>query len=193
MKKIGITGGIGSGKSMIGLILESMGYALFESDRVAKKQYEKREVVHKLEQALKTSLWTGKELDKKKLAEIIFTDTGKLKRVGQIIHPLVAEEFERFLHLHHEECCVFKEAAILIETGQYKNLDAVVLVTAPLKIRVERVVQRDNISREEVLKRIRNQLPQSRLMKYAHFVIVNDGKKLILPQIVKMLEQLNCR
>ncbi|MDB2657310.1 dephospho-CoA kinase, partial [Crocinitomicaceae bacterium] len=144
MLKIGITGGIGSGKSMVGKILESMGYPVFYSDDQAKLLADRNpEIRHDLIDLFGPEVYNEAGLNRPFLAEKIFGDETLRQQVNQIIHPRVREAFDQFAD-NHASPFVFNEAAILIETGAHKNFDALVLVTAPEEIRIQRVQARDN-------------------------------------------------
>jgi dephospho-CoA kinase len=136
-------------------------------------------------------IYVDGKLDRAKLASIVFTDRKKLERLHSIVHPVVAKAFNDFAMKNSASPYVLKEAAIIFEHGLEKQLDAVITVVAPDEVRIQRVMERDGISREDVQKRIDNQLSQEEKAKRSDFVIVNDGKQLIVPQVLAIHQQLS--
>jgi dephospho-CoA kinase len=185
--RIGITGGIGSGKTLVCSVFRLIGAEIFDADRVAKELYSGD--VHVRQQL--TGLF-GKEiytpegvLNRQRLAAIIFRDKGALQKVNGIIHPMVKAEFEKWVQ-QKTGIYVLHEAAILFETGFYKFMDANILITAPVELRVQRVMERDHTSREEVFFRMQNQLAEEDSLKLADFVIRNDGSDFIIKQVLEI-------
>jgi dephospho-CoA kinase len=126
------------------------------------------------------------EINKPFLSKLIFHDKKELEKVNQIIHPRVKEHFLRWLKEHNSASYVIKEAAILFESGAYKQTDKVISVVAPTELRVQRVMQRDGIDEALVKKKIANQMQQSELIERSDFVIVNDEKQPLLSQVIKI-------
>jgi len=122
---------------------------------------------------------------------VIFEDSEKLLQIQQLIHPLVKQRFEEWMDIYQKEAlyCI-REAAILIESGAYKDCDKIIVVTAPEEIRIQRVMKRDNISEQEVMSRIAHQMKDSERLKYADFVINNDGKQPLIRQVIQIHHQL---
>lgn len=170
---VGITGGIGSGKSTIAKWLELKGYPVFYADMEAKKILFQGETIQHLVNQFGDGILENGQLDKTKLGSLVFNQPNKLQQLNKIIHPLVAKAFSNWVHQHSSHSILFKEAAILFETGGYKSLDFNILVTAPKEVRIQRVMHRDSLSREEVLKRMKQQLPDVAKRKLANFVIYN--------------------
>ncbi len=189
MRHIGLSGGIGSGKSTVAKALEHMGYPVFYSDEEAKKLY----VTHPLLQNQLIAI-LGKDsyqngvFQKQVLATQLFENPALKEQIAALVHPLVRERFNEWAGLQTADL-VFNEAAILFETGAYKQFSATVLVVAPLETRIERVQKRDGLSREAVLKRIENQWPDSIKMSLTPYIITNDGQPL-LQQIEDMISNL---
>jgi dephospho-CoA kinase len=189
MRHIGLTGGIGAGKSTIAKVLEHMGYPIFYSDQEAKKLY----VTHPL---LKNELMAilGKEsyqngiFQKHVLAKQLFENPALKEKIAALVHPLVRERFNEWAAQQTADL-VFNEAAILFETGAYKQFAATILVVAPLETRIQRVQNRDGLSREAVLQRIENQWPDSKKMNLTPYIITNDGQPL-LQQIEDLISKL---
>ncbi|MDF1549446.1 MAG: dephospho-CoA kinase [Bacteroidales bacterium] len=192
MIKVGLTGSIGSGKSLISSIFSKLGVPVFDSDSSAKELYKSDSILKDLIQDAfgKESYLDSGDLNKKFIAKVIFNDKKKLNLINQIVHPRVKLDFEKWLTENNKAKYVIKEAAILIESGAYKHMDKIIVVSAPLELRIERVIQRDNLNEPEIRKRINNQLSEDDLLKFADFVISNNGKDAVLPQILKIHKQL---
>ena len=186
--KIGITGGIGSGKSKVMSYLENLGYAVYYSDKAGKKVMQKQEIIQQVQAIFSDNVIVNNELDRKKIAEIVFNDKEKLNLLNAIVHPAVAKDFEEFVQENKDKNIIFYESAILIETSNHLKFDKVVLITAPLNIRIQRVMHRDNISEEVVKERMNNQLADNEKAKYADFIIENVDFKKTKEKINKMLD-----
>jgi dephospho-CoA kinase len=190
MKKIGLTGGIGSGKSTIAKVLQAMHYPVFYSDDIAKKLVENHLQIRKeLIELLGPKVYEGGSFNKLFLAQQLFSDDTIREQVNAIIHPKVREAFHTWSQEQNSEL-VFNEAAILFESGSYRQLDANILVTAPEKLRIERVMQRDQLSKQAVLDRMDKQWGDAEKIPLADFVIVNDEKQPLLIQIETIVNQL---
>lgn len=188
---IGITGGIGSGKSIIGKILTSMGYPVYYSDEAAKELMENDTViVNELNQLFNNKAYNMGKLNRTYLAQQIFTNPDLKQKVNQIVHPRVRAHFKEFVEQQNNSL-VFNEAAILFETGGDKNFDAIILVVADEDVRIERVMNRDGVAKEEVLNRINNQWSDEKKKKLTEFVITNNPTDLLVPQLNKILEKLS--
>lgn len=190
MISVGITGGIGSGKTVVSKILESLGYPVFNSDDKAKELLNSNEEVKsKLVAWFGNDLYMHGQLDRQRLAQIIFNNEDSRNRVNELIHPLVRAEFEK-LSRNSKSPLVFNEAAILFETGAYKNLDKTILVIAPEKMRAERVAKRDGNSAEDVMARINAQWSDEQKKPLADFIIYNDDKTPVLEQVETIVDKL---
>ncbi|HPR60466.1 MAG TPA: dephospho-CoA kinase [Prolixibacteraceae bacterium] len=187
MLKIGITGGIGSGKSLVCDIFRNLGIPVFNADLAAKHLMNNAsDIKQKITVTFGASIYRkDNTLDRKKLASIIFNDQIALEKINAIVHPAVRDYFETWAQ-QQKTAYVIQEAAILFETGQIEQFDKIILVTAPLELKIERVMQRDNISRELVVERIKNQLPDNEKTSRSDFVILNDGQQMLLPQILNI-------
>ena len=188
MKVIGLTGGIGSGKSRVLSVFEKVGIPVFRSDDEAKIILDlDTEVASALVKEFgKNILNEADKPDRKKLATIVFSNPEHLKIINKQIHPKVAIAFENFKKRHPNASFVMKEAAILFETGVHLNCDMTILVTAPEQERIRRVVQRDAIESEEVVRRIRHQWSDEKKIPLADFVIHNEDWTDTLQQIEKL-------
>jgi dephospho-CoA kinase len=192
--KVGVTGGIGSGKSIICRIISTMGYPVFYSDLRAKElMVNDPELMAELRELFGQDAYeTGTptpQLNRTFLAEKIFNDPDLINQMNAIVHPKVRKSFHEFA-AQHPHTHVFNEAAILFETGAFRAFDKTILVTAPIELRIERVVQRDHIHRQQVEERMKNQWPDEKKLKLAEFVIQNDDQQLITPQVLEILSHL---
>ena len=186
---IGITGGIGSGKSVAANILNSMGYPVYNSDDRAKILINKdSSLILKIKESF-GNVYNTEGLDRQKMANIVFNNPEKLALLNSIVHPAVGHDFDLWVD-KQSSSLVFKEAAILFETGIYKTLDKVILVTCPLPIKIKRVMERDSVSQEDVENRMKNQWSDEQKIKLSDYVIDNSGNKLLIPQVQKILNHL---
>ena len=187
--KIGITGGIGSGKSYICGIFEKMGYPVYYSDKASKQLTLTNDKIREgLIQLLGKTVYQNNELNKEFLASRLFQDDVIRTQVNAIIHPVVRADFSEWAE-RQKTPLVFNEAAILIETGSYRTLDFTVVVTADKEIRIQRTMTRDNISREEVLSRMSKQWADEEKIKHADFIVYNDERPLLI-QLEEMIMEI---
>lgn len=192
MIQLGVTGGIGSGKTTVCKVLEQFGIPVYNADEEAKKLLDSKAIGQKVIQAFGNNiLHTSGTIDRKKLATLVFEDEQKLAVLNSIIHPALAIHYSEWLSSKKKYSLVVKEAAILFESGSYKGMDKIVSVYAPQELRIKRAMQRTNASRSEIMSRIKKQLPEKEKMKRSDFVLYNDEKKMLLPQLILMLKQLN--
>ncbi len=197
MLKTGITGGIGSGKTTVCKIFEILGIPVYYADDKAKYlMVNDKDLVKNIISVFgeKSYLKNG-ELNRKYIADIAFKNKRKLEELNKAVHPAVKRDFENWVN-EQEAPYIIKEAALLFETGSYKDLDFNILVTAPLDIRIKRVMMRDNIDKESVLARVNNQMPEEDKMKLADFVIYNDERHSLIQQVLdlnKKLRKLNAK
>lgn len=174
-KIIGLTGGIGSGKTTVANYIQSKGIPVYISDLEAKKVMELPEVITEIESNFGESVVTeNRTLDREKLASIVFNDQDKLKLLNSIVHPAVKRNFERWVVKHKNYSYLVKEAAVLFESGSYKDCAAVITVCAPVETRIERVIHRDKTTREKVQQRINNQLTDGQRIEKSQYVINNE-------------------
>ena len=190
MKKIGITGGIGSGKTYVASVFQSLGIPIFNADIQAKKiMTSSRKLIKLVKEEFGNDIYKDSDLNKEKLASIVFSDSDKLQKLNSLVHPIVKEEFNNW-YKKQTSPYVIKEAAILFESNSHIGLDAVVCVSAPLELRMIRLLNRDNYSEKEIKKRIENQISQEEKQKLSDYIIVNDEKELLLPKIIKIHKEL---
>ncbi|MFQ3336200.1 MAG: dephospho-CoA kinase [Flavobacteriales bacterium] len=190
MKLIGITGGIGSGKSTIAKVFMSIGYPVYNSDTRAKELINSNEeLINSIKLSFGNDIYNSNGLDRKKMASIVFNNPEKLELLNSIIHPAVGEDFEKWVDSQNTSF-ILKEAAILFETGIYRSLHKTILVSAPQETRIERVIKRDNTNQEEVLSRMNNQWSEEKKTELADYVIDNSGNKLVIPQVLEIIKQI---
>jgi len=189
MVKVGITGGIGSGKSYVAAIIEKMGYPVYYSDVESKQLVDVDPEIRKaLIGLLGSEVYTPVGLNRPFLAEQIFRSDDLREQVNAIIHPHVRARFEQWAH-EAGSALVFNEAAILFETGSYRQFDRMILVTAPEELKLSRVMRRDGVSLEEVQQRMSKQWSDDQKVKLADYVIINDGRPL-LEQVERVVADL---
>ena len=192
MKTIGLTGGIGSGKSVVSNLLGIMGIPVYDSDKEAKKITSNSPVIRDcLSKKFGTELYQDGVLNKSLLSSLIFGDKENLAFVNAIIHPEVQKDFVKWAELHKDSSFVAVESAILFESGFNKIADVTINVSAPLERRIERVKKRDQSSREHILNRINNQMSEEERTQKSDYTIINDDYLAVLPQIEYLLKQLN--
>jgi dephospho-CoA kinase len=189
--QIGLTGGIGSGKSTVAKVFELLHVPVYYADDRSRFILQNNPTVHdKLKAIWGDQVFQANGLvDKKALADIVFNNESELHKLNAIMHPLVAEDYAQWLSVQNTEY-VMKEAAILIESGSYKTCDKIIVVSVPEALAIERVKSRDNVSEEQVKARMSKQMSNDEKIKYADFVIVNDGIKMLIPQILEIHKQL---
>lgn len=193
MLKIGITGGIGSGKSTISRIFKTFGIPVFDADSVAKNIMQEDEVLkQQVKETFGDESYKEGKLDRKYLANIVFNDAHQLELLNSIVHPATIRAATSWMKLQKTDY-VIKEAALLFEAGSAGDLDYVIGVYAPQHVRIKRVMSRDNISREDVLARMNKQIDEELKMKLCDFVIVNDSRTAVIPQVLKVHEELLTR
>ena len=191
-KIIGLTGGIGSGKSTIANYIASKGIPVYIADEEAKKLMELPEVITSVQSIFSENVLDkfGK-LDRKKIADLVFNSPTQLPQLNNIVHPLVKNHFIEWLKIHSNAPYVIKEVAILFETGGNTAFDKVILVTAPEEIRIERAMKRDNVSKETIVSRMNNQLPESEKITKSDFIIHNTDLNKTFIQVDEILKILS--
>ncbi len=188
MMNIGITGGIGSGKSVVCNIFRQLGIPVYEADSEAKKLYDtESEIIERIKKEISEEVFDKKgKVDKQKLSALVFGDDASLKKLNKIVHPYVIRHFEEWLKLHNMAPYILKEAAILFESGTDKGCDKIITVTAPVELRIQRTMQRDKRSKEEVEQIVEKQWSDDEKIKRSDFVIVNDEQQMVIPQVLEI-------
>jgi dephospho-CoA kinase len=189
MLKIGLTGGIGSGKSVVAEIFRVLGIPVFDADREAKN-------IMNADAALMAAIisefgeqaYVNDQLDRKYIADIVFKDPFKLEKLNALVHPAAITAAEKWWQVQTTPY-VIKEAALLFEAGSASHLDYVIGVRAPKALRIHRVMQRENTTREEVLLRMQRQIDDDIKMRLCDFVIDNDEQQMLLPQVLQLHEK----
>ena len=190
MLKIGITGGIGSGKSIVSKILISMNYPVFNSDIEAKKIIVQNPFVkEQLITSFGSEVYINDSVNKVFLANIIFNDDKALEKINSIIHPEVRKAFKEYSQSQSSKL-VFNEAAILFESDSYKDFDRIILITSPEELRIKRVMNRDNVDREAVISRMEKQWKDEQKIPLSDYQVTNDELVPLLKQVEAIIEDL---
>lgn len=172
-KVVGLTGGIGSGKTTIANYIASLTIPVFIADDAGRKVMQQQEILSKIKTAFGNSIFEENKLNRSKLAKIVFNDPDQLQKLNEIVHPAVKKNFKDWLIQQQHSPLVVYESAILFENGSYKDFDAIITVTAPLETRINRVLERDNTSREHVLSRMNAQWTDEQRILKSDFVVEN--------------------
>lgn len=190
-KIVGLTGGIGSGKTTITRYIETKGIPVYIADDAGKRVMEHQEIIDKVNALFNNEvLLANGLLDRKKIASIVFNNSEKLVKLNNIVHPAVALDFEKFKENNKKAAIIVKESAVLFESNTYKSCDFTILITAPEDIRIQRVIKRDGISKEEVLNRIKNQMSEEEKELKANFVVQNIELNHAFLQIDSILDKI---
>ena len=191
-KLIGITGGIGAGKSTVSSICKHLGFKVYNSDQRAKEIVSEDSIIKKkIISFFGNNIYKNGVLDRKFLSHKIFNDKSSLQQINSIIHPAVKKDFNSWVINNSNEKILFKESALLLESGAYKELDKIILIVSDKNLRVSRVLNRDqNRSKKEIESIIDKQIDEVDAIKYADIVIDNNHKKMLLPSVIKEIEKL---
>ena len=188
--KIGVTGGIGSGKTSVCKVFNVLGIPVFAADLEAKEIMDTDpDIIRNINTLTGTDLYLDGSLDRSRLASFIFKDQSLLQKINLLIHPVVFDHFETWIK-EQITPYVIMEAAILFESGASKLVDRVVTVIAPVEERVERVIKRNKLSKDQVMDRIRNQMDDVSKSKLSDYVIRNSENDMIIPAILKIHEDI---
>ena len=190
MLKIGLTGGIGSGKSTVARIFEVLGVPVYYADDAAKRLMNENETLkQQIIDLFGKEVYPEGVLDKKYLAEIVFHSSEKLTKLNALVHPATINDANEWMHQQTTPYTI-KEAALIFESGAHEMLDFVIGVHAPAALRIQRVMDRDKLTREEVLNRSNKQMNEEDKMRLCNFVVTNDEQILLIPQVLALHEQL---
>ena len=191
-KLIGITGGIGAGKSTVSTICKHLGFKVYNSDQRAKEIVSEDSIIKKkIISFFGNNIYKNEVLDRKFLSHKIFNDKSSLQQINSIIHPAVKKDFNSWVINNSNEKILFKESALLFESGAYKELDKIILIVSDKNLRVSRVLNRDQKrSKKEIESIIDKQIDVVDAIKYADIVIDNNHKKMLLPSVIKEIEKL---
>ena len=186
MLKIGLTGGIGSGKSTVAKVFELLNIPVYYADTASKVLYHSdKELMGKIKKHFGEDVYTNDVLNKATLASRVFDQPGELEYLNSLVHPLTIKDANEWMNLQKAPY-VIKEAALIFESGSASELDYIIGVRAPLHIRLKRVMDRDDVTREEVLSRMNRQISETIKMKLCDFIIENDEQTLVIPQVLKL-------
>jgi dephospho-CoA kinase len=191
MIKTGLTGNIGSGKSMVSRIFETLGVPVFHADTAAKKLLTDESIQQAIMEQFGGAVITEDKVDRKKLASVVFEDKSALTYLNTLIHPMVRQDLMKWFERHKDYPYVIQEAAILFESGFYKEFDKIITVAAPADICIQRVMLRDGLRKEEVEKRMENQWKQEKKMELSHYIIYNNETQLVIPQVMAIHHELS--
>jgi len=191
--KVGVTGGIGSGKSTVCLIFKQLGIPIYDADTRAKWLINHHPyLIAQIKATFGEQAYLNGELNRRYLAEKVFIDKDNIQKMNSLVHPKVGEDAKQWFATHQDKYpYLIKEAALLYESGSYKELDKIIVVTAPLDLRIARIQVRDpQRSKEEITGIINKQMPEEEKVKKADFVIYNDEKQMLIPQVLKIHQEL---
>ena len=190
-KIIGLTGGIGSGKSTIAKWFETENIPVYIADNEAKKLMLSQSTIDKVVVVFGKEILQNETINTKELSKIVFNDPEKLKQLNQIIHPLVKNHFVNWVDSHSKYPFIIKEVAILFESGSYKYCDKIITIVTNQSTRISRVMQRDNCTEQEVLDRIKNQWTDEQRIEKSDFIIENNTSQIAKEQFLAVLKKLN--
>ncbi len=190
MLKIGLTGGLGSGKTTVAHIFEVLGIPVYYADAASKRLMNDDEKVKAaVQNAFGKEVYPEGKLDRKYLAEIVFKDEKKLELLNSIVHPATLRDADEWISKQTAPYAI-KEAALIFESGSHQSLDYVIGVKAPLHLRLQRAMKRDNISHEEAMARINKQINEEIKMRLCDFIIINDEQQMVIPQVLALHQKL---
>jgi len=190
MLKIGLTGGIGSGKSTVARIFEVLSIPVYYADEAARRlMNEHQELKNQIRELFGEAAYIDGQLNRAYIGGTVFSDAGKLARLNAIVHPKTREDAAAWMRKQNTAYAI-KEAALIFEAGLETGLDQVIGVTAPVELRIARVMKRDGVPREKVLERMNRQMDEKEKMKSCDFIIENDERTPLLPQVLKIHDTL---
>jgi dephospho-CoA kinase len=186
-----ITGGIGSGKTIVAKIFEVLGYPVYYSDERAKAMYYLPDIKQKVIDYLGDNAYTPDgQINKPYIAQKIFSDNDLLQKINTLIHTAVHKDFEEFKKKHSNAPIIFKESALIFEANIQSTCDKIILVTAPEKLKIERIKKRDNLDEQSILQRMQKQWSDDKKIVLSDYVIMNDETEPLLPKVLKILEEI---
>lgn len=193
MLKVGLTGGIGSGKSTVAKIFEVLGIPVYYADDAAKRlMNEDKELKAAITRHFGNESYINDQLNRSYLASVVFNNEEKLALLNSLTHPATILDASRWMQKQHSPY-IIKEAALIFESGSNEQLDYVIGVYAPAPLRIRRTMDRDHITQEEVLKRISRQMNEEEKMKRCDFIIINDEQQMLIPQVLAIHERLTLK
>ncbi len=191
MLRVGLTGNIGSGKSLVAKIFSTLGIQLYHADQESKKLLEVPQIRSGIVKIFGPEiLFPSGEIDRKKLGSIVFSDPVLLNSLNSLLHPLVMKDFDEWCTTQQKQQYIIQEAAIIFESGYKDKFDKIIHISCPREVSIERVIRRDKVNREDVLKRMQFQFEDSKKAAMSDYVIRNDGSEMIIPQVLPIHQQL---
>jgi dephospho-CoA kinase len=188
--KVGLTGGIGSGKTTVAKIFAILGVPVYDADASTKNLYETNaELKQALIKNFGEDIYNEKGLNRPKLSAIVFSNPKQLDLLNRLVHPLTIKDAEEWMH-KQTSLYVIKEAALIFESGSASDLDLVIGVQSPKHLRIQRAMERDGVSREEIIHRMQRQIDETIKMKLCDFIIYNDEQQLVIPQVLQIHNKL---
>jgi len=190
--EVGITGGIGAGKTLVANIFRTFGIPVYNSDVEAKRlMNEDADLKEQIINLFGQKAYVKEVLNRTYLTEVVFKNQDNLTRMNNLVHPAVIKDYFNWLTKYKNKPIIIKEAALLFESGSYKDLDYTILVVAPKSMRIGRVLLRDvNRSKEDIEEIIEKQMSESRKKKLSDFIIINDGERMVIPQVLEIYKNL---
>ena len=189
MLRIGLTGGIGSGKSTVAHIFSVLGIPVYDADSAAKRLMSENEILkNKIIENFGDASYHNGQLNTKYLSEQVFNEAGKTDLLNSLVHPATIQDAEKWMKKQSAPY-IIKEAALIFESGSNKMLDKVIGVSSPLSLRIERTMKRNNITRKQVMERINLQMNEEEKMRLCDYVIYNDEQQMLIPQVLQLHEQ----
>ncbi|MCB0696087.1 MAG: dephospho-CoA kinase [Chitinophagaceae bacterium] len=190
MLKVGITGGIGAGKSVVCRVFHTLGIPVFDADHAAKMLMDTDPtLIAGITKLLGPGVYTSGKVNREQLAAAVFKDKSLLQQLNALVHPATIDYGKKWMQQQNAPYTI-KEAAIFFESGSYKDMDVMVGVTAPEELRISRAMQRSGMTREKVQERIASQMNDAEKMAMCDHVIINDDKQAIIPQVMQLHSQL---
>jgi dephospho-CoA kinase len=190
MLRIGLTGGIGSGKSTVAKVFELLGVPVYYADAASKRLYHTdKELIAAMKKHFGEDIYTNEQLNRTKLAAIVFGDEKKLLLLNDLVHPPTIRDAQEWI-VKQTTPYVIKEAALIFESGSSADLDYVIGVRAPQHLRIKRVMDRDGVSREDVLNRMKRQIDEDMKMRLCDFIIENNEQELVIPQVLELHQRI---
>ncbi len=184
--KVGITGGIGSGKTTVAKVFEVLGVPVYYADEAAKRLMNEDEILKdEIQHHFGKECYVEGKLNRKYLSELVFTNDKKLALLNSIVHPATIADAQKWMQQQTTPYAV-KEAALIFESGSQQELDYVIGVFTPIPMRIQRVIKRDQLSREEIKARMDKQMDESIKMRLCDFVITNDEQQMVIPQVIQI-------
>ncbi len=190
MLKVGLTGGIGAGKSTVAHIFEVLGIPVYHADQEAKRLMQTNpSLIEKIKIAFSEKAYAEGILDRKFLSSLVFNDNQKLEMLNSIVHPFTIQDGKEWMEKQNSPYAI-KEAALIFESGSQGEFDTIIGVFAPPAMRIHRTIQRDHVEREKVLNRMEKQLDENIKMKLCDHVLINNEQTLLIPQVIALHDKL---